>query len=241
MELEDINRVEFDDKNIPNLSKEVQSIFHYNVDINKTSYLNWKMTYCSPNSSKFVCMGEAYLNTAYSLVQICLYNNSDKKADTWIFPILFNVIHGIEVYLKAINAILNVDLRKEQTQIQGNHNIKQLCCVSKKLIAELNATDGDDITKDMVMAIDVIYNFIDNIYQKTNDMTFARYPINKEKKNQFYIEDGRTVVDLEVLKSQLPIIYNLLKFIYEVPEMDIELRSEIEYELLNEMDNYYEY
>lgn len=42
MELKDINFEDFDTSKIPSMGKKLDTIFQYNVDIDKTSYLNWR-------------------------------------------------------------------------------------------------------------------------------------------------------------------------------------------------------
>lgn len=224
MTLTPIEYEDFDTKLVEKYSKKLDTIFQYNGDINKTSYLNWRTSFHSSQRSQFTVMGEAFFSTAYNLVQQCLLDNSDKKADLWIFPIMFNIVHGIEVYLKAINVSLNIVLNKDRKKIEGSHDIRQLCCVAKKLIEEYKNSNKSNTTKQMFTAIKVVEKFIANIYVKTGDMTFARYPLDRNKNGHFYIQAlENEVIDLEILREQMLIIYNMLDFIYEMPELEIEI------------------
>ena len=219
---------EWDTGKVAKYANKIDTIFHYNEDVDKTAYLNWRMGFGSNSRRQFIVMGEAFFSTAFNLVQQSTSNNSDKKADLWIFPIMFNVVHGIEVYLKAINACLNVVLGKAHTNIEGGHDIKQLCNVAKSLIIEYKNINKCDTTAQMFTAIKAIGNFIENIYQKTDDMTFARYPMAKNKNGHFYIQTlENEVVDLEMLQEQMVIIYKLLDFIYEMPELELEIESDM--------------
>lgn len=85
---------------------------------------------------QFVVVGEAFYSTAFNLIQQCLDDNFDKKADLWIFSIMFNIIHGIGVYLKAINSVLSVVLCKQRGITEGGRNLKGLCNVARKLVIE---------------------------------------------------------------------------------------------------------
>jgi len=225
----DLKTIEFMDWNTDKVAeyrKSMPTIFQYNPDIDKNAYMNWRMD--RRNSRRqFVVIGEAYFSTAHNLVQQCLIYNTDKKADLWIFPILFNIVHGIEVYLKAINASLKCVLKKDRTAIEGGHDIRQLCCVSKKLLLEYKKSNKCGTTNEMYSAIEVIENFIANIYKKTNDMTFARYPMAKDKNDHFYVQAFENeVVDLEILNQQIVIVYKLLDFIFEMPELDMDIQAE---------------
>lgn len=131
-----LKSIDYDTTKIPKYGKHLDTIFHDNADIYKTAYLNWRMGFRDSSRSQFVVLGEAFFPTAFNLIQQCLEDNSDKKADSWIFPIMFNMVHGIEVYLKAVNAVLSVVLNKKRGITEGGHDLKGLCSVAKKLIIE---------------------------------------------------------------------------------------------------------
>lgn len=225
MDLKSIEYVDWDSSKVVEYGKSMPSIFGFNSCVDKSAYLNWRMRFGN-SRRKFIVIGEAYFSSAYNLIQQCLIDNEDKKADSWIFPILFNVVHGIEVYLKAINASLSCILRKEKTEIERGHDIKQLCNGAKKLINEYKTSNKCGTTEDMFAAIKVVEQFVANIYEKTNDMTFARYPMAKDRDGHFYVQTFENeVVDLERMCEQVVIVYKLLDFIFEMPEMDIELQN----------------
>lgn len=227
MAYKSIEFVDWDTSNVEVYSKGLDTIFRYNRDIDKTAYLNWRTSGVT-SRRQFVVIGQAYFSSAYCLIQQCLEDNIDYKADALIFPIMFNVVHGIEVYLKAINASLNIVLGKSRTDIEGNHDIKQLCSTAKKLLVEYKNTNGNSTKDDMFKAIKVVENFIANIYAKTDDMTFARYPMAKNKDGHFYIQAlENEVVDLELFEEQIVFIYKMLDFIYEMPELEMEQYAEM--------------
>jgi|AKZA01.1.fsa_nt_gi hypothetical protein len=95
---------EIDDYSIEELSKKLPNYFDFNGDVDKTAYLNWRFDKWRNINSQFYEMGKAYFNTAIILLDGCLNNNGDNKADAWIFPIMFNTVHGIEIYLKGLMA-----------------------------------------------------------------------------------------------------------------------------------------
>lgn len=236
MGFKEIEFEHIDPDKVLSMSKNLDTIFQYNSDINKTSYLNWRTGFTHNSRQQFVIIGEAYFSTAYNLLQQCLLNNSDKKADSWIFPIMFNIVHGTEVYLKAINAILSIVLNKTRGVSEGGHDLKALCGTARNLIIQYKNQNKNKTTSEMYEAIKLVENFILNIYAKTDDMTFARYPLAKNKEGHFYIESfDNEVIDLELLKEQMIYLFRMLEFIYEMPEMDLELRTE----LMADMMEYY--
>lgn len=233
MKLDNIEFADYDTSKIPAIGKKLDTIFQYNSDIDKTAYLNWRTGFARTSRRQFVVMGEAFFSTAYNLIQQCLLDNSDKKADSWIFPIMFDVVHGIEVYLKAINAALSVVLNKERGVAEGGHELKQLCQTARKLIIEYKTKNKNTTTEQIFQAIKIVEKFIDNIYQKTDDMTFARYPLAKDKQGHFYIDTFENeVIDLEILLEQIVYVYKMLDFIYEMPELDLEIRAEAMAEIM---------
>ena len=234
MKLDNIEFADYDTSKIPVMGKKLDTIFQYNSDIDKTAYLNWRTGFARTSRRQFVVIGEAFFSTAYNLIQQCLFDNSDKKADSWIFPIMFDIVHGIEVYLKAINAALSVVLNKERGVAEGGHDLKALCGTARNLIIEYKNQYKNTTTEQMFQAIKVVDKFIVNIYQKTDDMTFARYPLAKDKQGHFYIDTFENeVIDLEILLEQIVYVYKMLDFIYEMPELDLEIRAEAIAEMMD--------
>lgn len=146
---------------------------------------------------------------------------------------MFNIVHGIEVYLKAINAVLSVVLNKKRGVSEGGHDLKALCGTARNLIIEYKRKYRNVTTEQMFQGIKVVVKFVENIYEKTNDMTFARYPLAKDKQGHFYIDTFENeVIDLEILSEQIVYVYKMLNFIYEMPELDIEIRAETLHDMM---------
>ena len=221
MNLQTIDFSDFNKEDVEQYAQKMDSIFQYNQNVEKTAYLNWRSNKYTNQRRQLVVMGDNFFSSAYNLLQQCINDNGDKKADSWIFPIMFNIVHGIEIYLKAINVILNIVLNEQNQVIQGGHDIKQLCQTSKSLILKYKNRNKNETTDQMWTAIKVIENFIENIYEKTNDMTFARYPMDKNKNGHFYIQTlDNSVIDMELLEKQMVIVYKMLEFIYQTPELE---------------------
>ena len=227
MNLQTIDFSDFNTEDVEQYAQKMDSIFQYNQNVEKTAYLNWRSNKYTNQRRQLVVMGDNFFSSAYNLLQQCINDNGDKKADSWIFPIMFNIVHGIEIYLKAINVILNIVLNEQNQAIQGGHNIKQIYKTSKNIILKNKNKSKNETTDQMWTAIKVIENFIENIYIKTDDMTFARYPMDKNKNGHFYIQAlDNSVIDMELLEKQMVIVYKMLEFIYQTPELEQELNLE---------------
>lgn len=79
----------------------------YNEDIDKNAYLNWRLNYHDPLQN-MIAMADGYITSIKVNVEACLKNPYEKQADILIFPMLFSLNHGIELYLKATCWALNI-------------------------------------------------------------------------------------------------------------------------------------
>ena len=124
----------------------------------------------------------------------------------------------------------SVALGKDKKDIQGAHDIKQLCSIARCLIIEFKTKHPSDTSDQLFEAIKVVGNFIENIYEKTSDMTFARYPTQSDKSDHFYIQrPENTAINMEELNNQLPIVFHMLDFIFDMPEMFIDDMEMVDY------------
>lgn len=191
------------------LSKELPSFFEDMGDIEKTAILNWRFDSMRDKENQFYEMGKAYLQTAIQLIDDCLDSNWDKKADSWIFPIMFNTVHGIEIYLKGFNSQIRILDKIEKSEFQDSslekgHDICKLCNESIELIKASSHTD-------LLPEFQFVQKFIDILYANTGDMTFARYPTNNKGDAQFYAKQKDNVtIDLDVIRIWVSKIFSIL-------------------------------
>ena len=149
---------------IPELSKKMKSFFCQGRTINTTSYMNWRIS--KDDGMSFWILAEGYFETADILIEKCLEDNSDKKADIFIFPILFDIVHAVELSLKAINDYLSIILHDE-AKIEGGHNIKQLSDVTLKLFQEFKKKDNSNEIVESITAL--VATFISCFFDKEDD------------------------------------------------------------------------
>lgn len=228
--------------------KDIPEIFNIENRINTCAYLNWRFEPYDKTENQFFNMAEGYFETAICLLRECINDVHSKKSDIWIFPILFNIIHGIEIYLKGFNSLYTIlkNLASYQenknTKIEGAHDIKQLC---ETAIAKIRATGKkDENDKSILEGMNFILCFINMIYDKTDDMAFCRYPLNKKnKQKQFYVSNDNITIELYYFYIWVVKVFNTLSNIcdyiyYEVGEIEDYLREEAYYESLEYYDYY---
>lgn len=215
------------------LLQALPNYFDFSGDILNSAYLTWRFDAGRDVEIKFFEMGNAYLKTSLALIDTCLSDNRDKKADTWIFPILFHVVHGIEVYLKGFNSQYRIfaKLKKQEyqdTKLEKGHDIKQLCNTTLNLIRE-------NKDKELLPEYLFIQRFIEILYQNTDDMTFARYPLTTKDANHFYVsQPGNITIDLNVLKAWLVRVIRILDTSTSFVGQQIDETKEWLYEIQQE-------
>jgi len=198
------------------LTASLPSFFSVFGDYETTSFLNWRFDDCTSIYRHFFVMGNGYFEATIALIDNCIEDNLRRaERNILVFPILFNLVHGIELYLKGINSLLQTFLKLtedwewEDYQIEGNHDIKQLCQKSVSLIKKI---DNKDLLDGLIDEFKFVQRFIELLYAETNDMTFARYPIdNKKKAGHFYTQSNDNVpVSLRVLRQWVLRLHQIL-------------------------------
>ncbi len=180
-------------------------IFEGNKDYNKSAFLNWRLGK-EEAIVNLMNIGEGFLGSALSLADLCLANNDDKKADILIFPILHNLNHGIELYLKAMSWTLNL-LNGNNIKFEETHDIMQLYSMVKAKIKKLK---GKEYLKTFDASNANLAEYLDELYAKISTvggrskMDFSRYPLTTAGDNHFYLNTSDNVeVNLEYLKSSI--------------------------------------
>lgn len=180
----------------------MKDVFSYNLDIHKTAYMNWRTDKNDPIGS-MNAIANGYFQSALLLAKECLKNNLDKKADAVIFPMLFSVNHGIELYIKSICWSLNI-LLGHKSKYKENHNIRGLWDAVKQKIKELGYDNNEESFKEMTASLEAYIEELTSKIMKDDRETayynidFSRYPINNKDEYHFYMKTyENVVVDLE--------------------------------------------
>lgn len=93
--------------------------------------LNWRFLLDNEPQEANQRLADGYYETCMELVNMCIEDNSDKKGDIWIFPIMFQAHQFFELYLKCINLLckLIVDSSLDPWSLdfsKGGHDLEML-------------------------------------------------------------------------------------------------------------------
>lgn len=151
------------------------------------AFLNWRMN-SSKSGNNFKETGEGFFVSAIVQMEKCLEENSDRKADGMIFSIFFNIIHALELYIKAMIKIC--DDYGFLLQIRTHsHNIVSLI---NDFETKIQTRQGcynkacENFTE--------VKRFVDLIFTYTQDPTFSRYPFDVNDNMQFYVKSNKNIV-----------------------------------------------
>jgi hypothetical protein len=199
-------------------TKPLKPIFSRHEDINKMAFMNWRMD--GDEIRNLINIAEGFFDSALILADACHRTNKWKRADIIVFPIFSNANHGIELYLKAINWILN-RLLNLPVKVEGSHNIDQ---IYRTVRSKVKTLGGKDELTNFNNATANLSLYIQELYSKTkaapkdDKMDFARYPFNKKYDNHFYVDSwhsGRPAppaeVDLANFLKRFKVIRNNLE------------------------------
>ena len=167
-------------------------IFYGEKDIDYTkssnyAFLNWNFDNSlggKDNVSQLIqdnfVMGNAYMgNAVLSLYSILCSGNYCSTADVLIFPIMFDLWHGVELWLKssvdAIYYILGMD-----NEVKKNHKIYEYLEVLEKELKKLGMEQTVDI------ALPELIKLIKELQRVNANFDFTRYSFCGKRKYQFY-------------------------------------------------------
>lgn len=195
------------------MSKE---IFSSNGDIRKNAYINWR-THENDDINNLHVLAEGYGKATKILIQQTLEDNSDKKADSLIFPILYGLNQAIELYEKCITLQVHTLLGQKYI-IPINHDINQLFGEMKSVISKKESS-----TKGLTKHLSPLEKYISELYtyikvnQGKPDIDFSRYPIRVDGSSHFYIESKDNVtVDMEALQKSIDAIFESLEGLFSM-------------------------
>lgn len=193
----------------------VQPIFSRNMDISKNAFINWQID-IGCEIVNLLVLADGFMASAIELSKICLADNQDKKADVLIFPILNNVNHGIELYLKAILWTLN-KIADRDSKVEGGHNIKQIYQSLNSRIkvygGKVSIESFNEQTVDLKAYIDELFIKI-NATPDNDRMDFSRYPFSRKYMSHFYVAEISNVeIDLENFVARFEKIHQNLEIL----------------------------
>lgn len=181
----------------------MKNVFSYNADIDKTAYMNWR-TSRHDHIYNMIVIADGFMSSAIILAEEDLADNWDNKADSIIYPMIFNANHAIELYLKATVWTLNILLDNQQ-KIEGCHDIQQILQTVIKRVSEFETKK--EKRKQFKEMINGTKLYVDELFakitaqdgkRKKDKMDFSRYPFDQQYMPHFYVTElDNVVVDLE--------------------------------------------
>ena len=196
----------------------MKKVFSYNSDIYKNAYLNWRTERHEPIHNMNV-LADGYFGIVFQSIKGCLADNRDHAADVLIFPILFSMNHGIELFEKSICWSVNILLGYTQSYNTDSHDIRNIWYTVKQKITQFGfSSEAPKETFDsMIVTLESylkeLYTTIirDSMDDARHNIVFSRYPHDKNKESFFYINQCKNVVvDLENLLVLCEDIYSCL-------------------------------
>lgn len=197
-----------------------ESEINYNCSYNY-AFMNWNfddsLGYNDKNNPTQILfdnfkMGNAYIANAIIGLDCIIKNRKNYcVADTLIFPILFDIWHSIELWLKSsLKAIELITDCKEKNN--NNHDIVFYLNQLKNRLTDLNMQNTIDaalpwvtIFVDEVSRVNAHFDFARYTFGNKGDYQFYNAPLNDKKQWQFLnqnVDDKRvpnTGVDLNAL------------------------------------------
>ena len=165
------------------------SIFNNNKPHNLNAYLNWMFDDGNgrlDNSEEqqrawdFKVLGKSYLDNAeLSLATLIAEGNSHSQLDTAIFPVLFNIWHGIELLLKSGNTLCDMFSGREP-QNYSKHKIDAYADLFKSNMKRLGFRQVESTH------LAEMLEFVDECKQNNANFDFARYTEKSSGEKQFY-------------------------------------------------------
>lgn len=192
--------------NSNSLEEQAESV---NLPQNAFAYLNWffeeqKNPNNEPNANKhidslhFFIMANSYIAISFkNLYQIYTEGNKCNIADHLIFPILFNLMHGLESWLKS--GILSLSyLYNLEGKIKKSHDLEILY---REFKCNVTNTSLNSIINKYI-EFNFIEDFISNLKLNNVRFDFARYSTFERggvSQSQFYCGYHNICIDMSLL------------------------------------------
>lgn len=158
------------------------------VNQGKYAFMNWRFdngmgASDKNNKSQAVSdnyqLGKGYLGNALVELYTILENkNQNSVADILIFPIMFSILHGLELWLKG--SLLALDIIFEQ---KGKYKKHDICEYYDKLKKELRKENLNFVLDKSLKDVD---NIISELKRVNANFDFARYSFTSRSDYQFY-------------------------------------------------------
>ena len=165
------------------------SIFNNYKPHNYNAYLNWMFDdgngrLDAPEAKQrawdLKTLGKSYLDNAeMSLATLIANGNAHGEFDTAVFPILFNIWHGIELLLKSGNTLCDI-FSGEEPQNYSKHKIDAYADLFKANMKKLGFRKVENTH------LSEMLSFVEECKENNAHFDFARYTEQSSGVKQFY-------------------------------------------------------
>ena len=201
---------------------EKMNIFHANCDYRKNAYANWVYQGASLGNDELFVMAKEYMECAYKLCLIGIFDVKTKTADRIILPILFLYVHLTELYLKAIRSNLTIVLGK--TNANTSDKGHDLYKILNDIIEQIKQFDQKCQYKEVVDGLEGFQKLLKEINgdlgseEKEALSIKLRYPFDRSNKQHNFTKPNYSqnsiIVDMERLKCLIELTNSVLYNLY---------------------------
>lgn len=186
--------------------REKSRVVFFNIpkSTNDKAFMNYRMD--GSVYEQFISMYEGYAEASLFLLDDCIKNNYSFKKDIWMFPIFFDIVHALELFLKATNYILKGTENNSENEIditEGGHNILAISQNVKTKIKQ--STEFKNFSSDFELIHEFI-NIVADMFKITevdkNTFIAPRYPITKNKIPYNYVEQNKKIPGTNFLADE---------------------------------------
>ena len=189
---------------------------HVNDD-SKSADLSWQ-TETGHYAFNLISLAKGYSFASLKLIEDLLISNKNSEADYAIFPIIFDMNHSIELYLKAMIIIVDTLGNTDGENDNYHHNVIELYKALKKRIIQFEKCGNRRKFIERTSNLEKYLDELDILITNKRNMDFPRYPFSKENEEQFYIASKdynlptKSIIDLENLRKRFSDICCSLDF-----------------------------
>ena len=176
----------------------------HNADIRKNTYVNWRLDE-NDLIANLLVFARAYYEAAHMIARSILQDNSGKSADSLVFPMLFDINQALELYLKALQAMLNTLLGNGR-KFNGGHYLVghygEFMSLLRRFEREHPDVGGDKKELDALLSsVSSYIGELKDVFPERQrvSMDYPRYPVMSDKRTaHFYVKERDNVtVDVE--------------------------------------------
>lgn len=178
--------------------------FNVNEYSEDQAFMNYRMD--GTIYEQFICMYEGYAETSLFLLDDCIKNKFSPKKDIWIFPVFFNTIHALELFLKATKYLLILMENNFEKDINIAEDGHDILCLSTEVKDKIKDCQEFSKYEDDFKLIHTFIKKIADMFKidtvDQNTFVAPRYPITNKGVKYKYVEQNEKIEGTEFYKDE---------------------------------------